>query len=260
MSQPPHTRHTQWTSRRGTLLGLVACVTAVLLLGIVIGRLTMTPAGTDEVFLRNNEPNPQAKASTTPAPAKRRHLSALAPVARVVTPDTTPATGQVATPGEKPRNRPDNMIDGSYGGDQTSTHNGDELSSDSGSLVTLENEVVALVNAERAKKNGCVPLRIDQRLVQSARTHSAEMAASGSFVHESPNGATPWQRMARAGYQHGGAENIARGYQTAQEAVRGWMASSTHRGNILNCRLTATGVGVTLGPEGPWWTQDFGYP
>ncbi|GES00480.1 hypothetical protein Acor_25440 [Acrocarpospora corrugata] len=234
-------------------------MTAVLLLGIVIGRLTMTPADTDDVFLRNSEPTPLAEPSATPSPARKRHLTALAPVARPVTGGADPVTGQ-AVPSAKPRQRPSNLIDGSYGGDQSTSHGGDELVGDAGHLAALESEVVTLVNIERAKKNGCVALRIDQRLVQSARTHSAEMADGNAFVHESPDGSTPWQRMARAGYQHGGAENIARGYQTAEEAVRGWMASPTHRANILNCRLTTTGVGVTLGPEGPWWTQDFGYP
>jgi hypothetical protein len=23
--------------------------------------------------------------------------------------------------------------------------------------------------------------------------------------------------------------------------------------------MVATGVGVSFGPDGPWWTQDFGY-
>jgi uncharacterized protein YkwD len=240
-------------------LGLVACVTAVLLLGIVIGRLTMTPTGADDVYLRNSEPKELAKASPTPAPPKQRYRPALAPVARAVADETAPATGQAASPTAQARPRDGHMIDGSYGdGDQTTTHGGDELAPSSGHLSMLEADVVGLVNAERAKKKGCRPLRIDQRLVQSARTHSAEMAASNALVHESPDGTTPWQRMAR--YQHGGAENIARGYQSAEEAVRGWMASPTHRANILNCRLTTTGVGVSLGPGGPWWTQDFGYP
>ena len=52
---------------------------------------------------------------------------------------------------------------------------------------------------------------------------------------------------------------IARGYLTAADAVRGWMAHRAHRANILNCRIVATGVGVKPGPGGPWWTQDFGY-
>jgi uncharacterized protein YkwD len=36
-----------------------------------------------------------------------------------------------------------------------------------------------------------------------------------------------------------------------------WMESSGHRANILNCSLTAIGVG--LDTDGFYWTQDFGY-
>ncbi|WP_214108772.1 CAP domain-containing protein [Acrocarpospora catenulata] len=236
-------------------------MTAVLLLGIVIGRLTVAPRDLDEVYLRNSEPSPSATSPSPPPLAlKQRYRPPLDPVARPATTQDAQVPGQTA-PSAKPRPRQSNMIPGYDGNsDPTQTHTVPETGVDQSHLARLESNVVALVNAERAKKNNCQPLRVDHRLVQSARTHSIEMAATNSFVHESPDGSTPWQRMERAGYPHGGAENIARGYQTAEQAVAGWMASPTHRNNILNCRLTATGVGVSLGPEGPWWTQDFGYP
>ncbi|MFC7645292.1 CAP domain-containing protein [Streptosporangium lutulentum] len=60
-------------------------------------------------------------------------------------------------------------------------------------------------------------------------------------------------------YGDGGAENIGRGYTSAEDAVQSWMATGGHRRNILNCKLTATGVGAVDGSTGPWWTQDFGY-
>src|SRR5690606_3948246 len=123
---------------------------------------------------------------------------------------------------------------------------------------SIENAVVRLVNRER-RRVGCPPLQVDPRLVRAARQHSAEMAATNRLSHSSRNGGTPWQRMERAGYRYGAAENIARGYLTAEEAVRGWMAHRDHRRNILNCRIVSTGVGVKPGPGGPWWTQDFGY-
>jgi uncharacterized protein YkwD len=64
--------------------------------------------------------------------------------------------------------------------------------------------------------------------------------------------------MERAGYYAGAAENIGRGYVSAEEAVRGWLDSPDHRKNILNCEFRTIGVGVVSGPDGPWWTQDFG--
>ncbi|GLW96290.1 CAP domain-containing protein [Microtetraspora sp. NBRC 16547] len=264
MWQTPHTRHPQRTPRRGTHVGLLACAVALLLAGVVIGRVT-TRNGVDEVYLRNSEPSssPSNSPSKTSGPSSR-HRPPLDHVARAGDPPLSQAT-PMARP---PVRNPSNMIDPSDGGTQWNTFTpgyGDEPGYTGGgdtgggaSLSALESEVVRLANAERLRR-GCAPMRVDKRLVRSARLHSREMAASNVFEHASPNGRSPWERMDAAGYRDGGAENIARGYQTAREAIQGWMASSGHRRNILNCSLVATGVGVDMGPGGPWWTQDFGY-
>lgn len=256
MWQTPHTRHTQRTSRRGTHLGLFACVVAVLLLGVVIGRVSMARDGSNEVYLRNSEPTP-----THAAAGSRRYRPPLDHVMRAHSPTASTPAGSIT----RPTRKPSTMIDGSAGdGPQWNSFTPETTTGDSGGgndvtgFPGMENEVVRLVNAERRKK-GCAALRVDLRLVQSARVHSAEMATTNHFEHSSPNGGTPWDRMGAAGYKDGGAENIARGYQTAEEAVQGWMASPGHRNNILNCQLVATGVGVNLGTGGPWWTEDFGY-
>ncbi len=121
-----------------------------------------------------------------------------------------------------------------------------------------EAAVIALTNAERAKA-GCRPLRADERLATAARKHSADMAANDYFDHTSRNGDSPWERMEDAGYPSPGAENIAKGYPTAQAVMEGWMNSPGHRANILNCDLRAIGVGRASGSGGPVWTQDFGW-
>ena len=122
----------------------------------------------------------------------------------------------------------------------------------------FEAEVVSLTNAARSDA-GCDPLHTDSRLRQAARAHSADMAARGYFDHNSPDGTTPWDRMKDAGYTSPSGENIARGYQTPEAVVEGWLDSPGHRRNILNCESKAIGVGVYFGDGGPWWTQDFGY-
>lgn len=127
----------------------------------------------------------------------------------------------------------------------------------SSAVVSAENEVVRLTNAERAR-NGCSPLRTDERLRAAARGHSTDMATKGYFSHTAPNGSTFVDRARAAGYNSPGAENIARGQPTAAAVVRSWMNSEGHRANILNCSLRAIGVGVRFGAGGPWWTQVFG--
>jgi uncharacterized protein YkwD len=125
--------------------------------------------------------------------------------------------------------------------------------------AAYEVEVVKLTNAERTKK-GCPALRIDDRLVQAARAHSGDMVRAGFFDHTGSNGSNFVAREVAAGYPKKGAsaENIAWGYRTPKEVVTGWMNSSGHRANILNCSSIAVGVGVVYKGSAPYWTQDFG--
>ncbi|MFI9719536.1 CAP domain-containing protein [Streptomyces sp. NPDC052396] len=124
--------------------------------------------------------------------------------------------------------------------------------------VTVAREVLALVNAERAKA-GCRPLRADHRLSSLAQSFSNDMARRGFFDHTDPDGKSPWDRAARHGIRNLGGENIARGHPDAHTVMDAWMRSSGHRQNILNGEYRTLGVGVRQGPGGPWWTQDFGY-
>lgn len=127
-------------------------------------------------------------------------------------------------------------------------------------IAALEDEVVALTRAERDKRD-CAPLVLDDKLRTAARSHSADMARNGYFGHTNPDGQDPGERMTEAGYRtdRGWAENIARGYPTAAAVMTGWMASSGHRANILNCSMRSIGVGVARATDGRLlWTQDFG--
>ncbi len=124
----------------------------------------------------------------------------------------------------------------------------------------MEDEVVALTNAERDKRE-CAPLVLDASLRTAARSHSADMARNGYFGHTNPDGQDPGKRMREEGYRtdRGWAEIIARGYPTAAAVMTGWMASSGHRANILNCSMRSIGVGVARASDGRlYWTQDFG--
>lgn len=122
-------------------------------------------------------------------------------------------------------------------------------------------EVVRLVNVARSDA-GCSPLRVDSRLATAARLHSEDMAARSYFSHTSLDGRSPWDRMRAQGYPNGSGENIAAGYSTPASVMTGWMNSSGHRANILNCSSTSIGVGVgrnSASTYGTYWTQDFGY-
>jgi uncharacterized protein YkwD len=126
--------------------------------------------------------------------------------------------------------------------------------------VAYETEVVKLTNAERTRR-GCKALRIDDRLIASARAHSTDMVKNGFFDHTGSDGSNFVTREVRAGYpkRDAAAETIAYGYKTPQQVVTAWMNSAGHRKNILNCANMAVGVGIAVNAKGaPYWTQDFG--
>lgn len=124
---------------------------------------------------------------------------------------------------------------------------------------TPAQQVLTLVNAQRAKA-GCRALRVDLRLQRAALAHSVDMAKRRYFSHTSLDGRTFVDRIRAQGYPGRRlGENIAAGYRTPSAVMTAWMKSPGHRANILDCRYTAIGIGVTTGgPYGVYWTQDFG--
>lgn len=127
--------------------------------------------------------------------------------------------------------------------------------------AALEAEVVAIVNAERAKA-GCAAVTADDRLTTAARGHSTDMAARNYFSHTTPEGVAFSTRITNAGYRWSRAgENIAKGQPTPAEVMTAWMNSAGHKANILTCAFKNIGVGVAADAQGTLlWTQDFASP
>jgi len=121
--------------------------------------------------------------------------------------------------------------------------------------ASVEQEVVKLVNAERAKA-GLAALQEDWELSRVANYKSQDMHDKKYFDHTSPTYGTPFTMMKNFGisYQSAG-ENIAMGQRSAQEVVTAWMNSDGHRANILNKNYTHIGIGYVA--DGNYWTQMF---
>lgn len=117
-------------------------------------------------------------------------------------------------------------------------------------------QVIDLVNQARSDA-GCDPVKVDQRLNRAAAKHSVDMAERNYFSHDTPEGEDFAERIRAEGYPSPGAENIAQGQRNARTVMEAWMQSEGHRNNILNCELSAIGVGFAR--EEFVWTQDFGY-
>lgn len=124
------------------------------------------------------------------------------------------------------------------------------------SLSSARTKVDSLTDAAR-KKAGCKPLTVSKRLNTSAQRHATDMAANDFLSHSSSDGTTWIARLKAAGYPSPGAENVARGYDSAAVVVKEWLASPDHERNIVNCAFAKVGIGYAN--PGSYWVQDFGY-
>lgn len=118
--------------------------------------------------------------------------------------------------------------------------------------------MVAAINQARGQA-GCQPVTDDGHLHNSARSHSDDMARKGYVGRTGSDGSSFSDRIRKAGYRDPLAEDVGRGYQTAQQALDAWMATPDMRSAIVNCAAKAVGVGVSFAKDGAvYWTADFG--
>lgn len=114
------------------------------------------------------------------------------------------------------------------------------------SAVTAEN-VIRLTNVARSAA-GLEELRPNALLSVAAERKAEDMVEKQYFAHTSPEGLTPWHWIREAGYDYRSAgENLAVHYFSSEGVHEGWMASPTHRQNILDERYVDIGVGVVQG-------------
>ena len=118
-----------------------------------------------------------------------------------------------------------------------------------------EAQVLRLVNAERARY-GLAALRMDEGAVKAARLRATEIVRR--FSHTRPDGSSCFSAAAEYGVSFRMAgENIAYGYRTPEQVVRGWMNSEGHRKNILSPSFSAIGIGCYESSGILYWSQFF---
>lgn len=108
------------------------------------------------------------------------------------------------------------------------------------------------VNATRTKGTKCgtttypaaTALKLQTNLITAAEKHAADMAAKNYFDHKSLDGKTPGDRIKAAGYAWTAyGENIAAGYATVADTVKGWYASEGHCKNFMSKTVVDAGFG-----------------
>ena len=125
-----------------------------------------------------------------------------------------------------------------------------------------KNLLLQLINDVR--KRGCqcgdvwypatTPLSWNSQLEKAALLHSNDMYANNYFSHAAKDGSKAGERIDRLGYQwRTYGENIAFGYGSEREVVKGWMVSPGHCKNIMSAAFKEMGVSRV----GEYWTQVF---
>lgn len=122
------------------------------------------------------------------------------------------------------------------------------LTPTSAELSTITaNRIVQLTNVER-KSRGLNELSTNSLLTQAAYQKGQHMLDEDYFAHISPSGVTPWFWMQKVGYSYQVAgENLAIDFLEAEDVVAAWLASPTHKDNMLHTSYIETGVGVVTG-------------
>jgi hypothetical protein len=139
---------------------------------------------------------------------------------------------------------------------------------DADSYDSEELQFLDLINDYR-ENNGLGSLALSDTLAVPAERHSEDMARYSFFAHDTagssyyPEGARPWDRMAAEGYKYNTykGENIAVGYETAEQAFAAWRNSPSHNHAMLDGRYRVIGIARINDPDsvhGWYWTTDFG--
>jgi uncharacterized protein YkwD len=108
-----------------------------------------------------------------------------------------------------------------------------------------EQAILVEMNRVRAE-HGLPALRHDGRLTRAARSHTLGMLRTNTFSHGDMAA-----RLERFGIRRGRVgENLAWGagtYASAQAIVRMWLASPSHRANLLRPGFRRIGLGALVG-------------
>ena len=129
--------------------------------------------------------------------------------------------------------------------------------------ITID-KLYQLTNGVR-QQNQLPTLTFNGQLATAAQKKASDMFAKNYWSHYGPDGTTPWDFILSSGYQYEFAgENLAKNFLFSQGVIDAWMASSSHKENILRKDYTEVGFaivnGVLNGEETTLVVEMFGRP
>ena len=91
-------------------------------------------------------------------------------------------------------------------------------------------------------------LKYSDKLAQAAIMKADDMFTNQYWAHDSPSGKKPWAWLDSVGYVYSVAgENLAKDFNSADATVHAWMASESHRKNIMDGRYSEAGFAIKEG-------------
>ena len=115
-------------------------------------------------------------------------------------------------------------------------------------------KLLKLCNDARTNEN-LTELTINEKLNENAQKRADEIAQSGELSHIRPDG-SGCLTVITTDYNYAG-ENLAKGDGDAENIFKEWMASASHRENIMNGAYTRTGFGCVQKDGTVYWVQLF---
>ncbi len=121
-----------------------------------------------------------------------------------------------------------------------------------------------LLNRER-RARGITELNWNPYLAQAASAKAKYMILNNYFDHYAPDGTTPWSFIKATPYNYKLAgENLAMDFFTSEAINDAWMASPTHKDNMLNNNYQDYAIsvenGTILGQKTTLVVEMFGKP
>lgn len=108
-------------------------------------------------------------------------------------------------------------------------------------------KVIELTNVQRAK-NGLPPVSENPALDKAARAKAQNMFSENYWAHFAPSGKSPWDFILGSGYKFTYAgENLAKNFSNSDDVITAWMASPSHKENIVNSNYKDIGIAVEDG-------------
>lgn len=117
-----------------------------------------------------------------------------------------------------------------------------------GRRAAITSEGLLASTNQAREKEGLADLVLNEQLSEAAYAKAQDMLKNQYWAHESPSGVQPWKWFADANYNYSQAgENLARNFTTSSEVTAAWLASSSHRENVLESAYQDVGFATVEG-------------